>query len=421
MNDLPEVVITGMGMVSPIGIGKEAFGESLAAGRSGVGPITQFAADSFPVPFGAEIKEFEAKKYVKPRKSIKVMGREIQTAFAAAAIAMDDAGLPQGEYDPDRTGAVLGTETLCTSYDDLEDVFRGCLVDGEFHFERWGEQAMSKIYPLWMLKYLPNMPACHFAIAYDTRGPNNSISLGEVSSLLALIEGVEIIRRGAADVMIVGGSSSRVNPTDLMWRGDELMSHRLDDPAGASRPFDAGRDGMVIGEGAGVFVIERKDHALRRNANLLGRIIGGASAFLPPHDGYVITSDVIRRAIAQSLEKTGFAPADIGHVNAHGLSTVDDDRHEAQAIHDVLGDVPVTAPKSFFGNLGAGGGAVEMAASVLSLADGRVPFTLNYATPDPHCPVNVIHGEPLATDKRTALLVNYSNTGQAAAVVLAAE
>jgi 3-oxoacyl-[acyl-carrier-protein] synthase II len=421
MNHLPEVVITGMGVVSPIGIGKEAFRASLQAGRSGVGPITQFATSNFPVPMGAEIKEFEAKKYVKPRKSIKIMGREIQTAFAAASIAMDDAGLSQGDYDPDRTGAVLGTETLCTTYDDLEDVYRGCMTDGEFDFERWGEQAMSNIQPLWMLKYLPNMPACHFAIAYDARGPNNSISLGDVSSLLAVIEGVEIIRRGAADVMIVGGSSSRVNPTDMMWRGDIKMSHRLDDPAGASRPFDAHRDGMVIGEGAGAFVIERREHAQRRNANILSRVVGGASAFLPPNNGYVINPVAIQRAIVQTLEKAGLTAADVGHVNAHGLSTVKDDRNEAQAIHEVLGDVPVTAPKSFFGNLGASGGAVEMAASVLSLADGQVPFTLNYTTPDPHCPVNVIHGEPLASDKRTAVLVNYSGTGQAAAVVLVAE
>jgi 3-oxoacyl-[acyl-carrier-protein] synthase II len=349
------------------------------------------------------------------------MGREIQAAFAAAGLAMSDAGLDQAALDPDRTGVVFGTETMCSEYGDVEDAFRSCLVDGEFHFERWGENALSQIYPLWMLKYLPNMPACHVAIAYDARGPNNSIALGDASSLLAIIEGVEIIRRGSADRLIVGGSSSRVNLTDILWRGDSRLSHRIDQPEAASRPFDANRDGMVLGEGAAAFVLERADLAGQRQADVQARISGWASTFEPPCPRYVPTSGAIGRAIVGALQAAGWRAADVGHVNAHGLSTREDDQREAEAICEVLRDVPVTALKSYFGNLGAGGGAVELAASVLAFSRGQIPVTLNYNQPDPQCPINVVRGQPQRIDRPTAVVLNHSGTGQAAAIVLAAE
>jgi 3-oxoacyl-[acyl-carrier-protein] synthase II len=259
------------------------------------------------------------------------------------------------------------------------------------------------------------------AIAYDARGPNNSIALGEASSLLAVIEGVEIIRRGSADLVIVGGSSSRVNLTDMLWRGAARLSRRVDQPEAASRPFDADRDGMVVGEGAAAFVLERRDRAEQRQANILARVAGWATAFKPPQDDYVATSEAIGRAIVDALGAAGLQPADIGHVNAHGLSTIEDDQCEARAIRETMGDVPVTAPKSFFGNLGAGSGAVEMAASVLAFADGQVPFTLNFAKPDPACPIQVIREQPLVSDKQTAVVMSHSGTGQTATVVLAAE
>ena len=420
MTQLPDVVITGVGVVSPIGIGKEAFRESLRSGRSGVGPITRFDASRLPVAMGAEIREFDGKQYVQPRKSLKVMGREIQTAFAAASLAMADARLNKEALEPDRTGVVFGSESISGEFSDVEDVYRSCLVDGEFDFRRWGEQAMVQIYPLWMLKYLPNMPACHVAIAYDARGPNNSIVLGEASSLLAVMEGVEIIRRGSADLMIVGGSSSRLNLADILWRGDSHLSHRLDAPAAASRPFDADRDGMVIGEGAAVFVIERRQRAEQRQAEILAGIAGWASTFEPPRGGYRATSGAIRRAIVEALRQADLAarrhrPCQRPRAEHHRRRSPRGGGHPADprrcARH---------APKSFFGNLGAGGGAVEMVASVLSFADRQVPFTLNYAKHDPACPINVIRDQPLASDKPTALLLNHSGTGQAAALVLTA-
>jgi len=374
-----------------------------------------------PVPITAEIRDFEPKQYVRPRKSLKVMGREIQTGFAAAAMALEQAGLERGDVDPDRLGVVLGSEKMFSHYSEMEDVFRQCIVDGEFHWERWGEAAMSQIFPLWMLKYLPNMAACHIAIAYDGRGPNNTMALGEVSSLLAVMEGAEIIRRGGADVMVVGGTSSRVNVTDMLWRGDIRSSHRVDNPEAASRPFDANRDGLVVGEGAAAFVLERRQYAQQRGVEVLAHVTGWGSVFERPLPDCVIHPNAVRRAITSALDHAELQPADVGHVNAHGLSTIGDDRSEAEAIRDTLGDVPVTAPKSYFGNFGAGGGAVEMAVSLVSFADKQIAPTLNYEQPDPECPVNVVHGEPLGSDKSTALVLNHSGTGQAAAVVLAAD
>jgi len=419
MVQVPEVVITGVGLASPIGIGKKEFSASLREGRSGVRPITLFETRNLPVRFGAEVRDFQAKQYVKPRKSLKVMGREIQLAFAAASLAIEDADLERAAVNPERLGAVFGTEMMCSEFADLEDVYRSCIVDGEFCFDLWGNRAMSHIFPLWMLKYLPNMAACHIGIAHDARGPNNSIAQGEVSSLLAISEGVSIIQRGQADAMIVGGTGSRANLPDMLWRGDEHLSHRSEDPAAASRPFDAARDGTVNGEGAGAFVIENQAHAQARGAAVFARVLGFSSRFEPTLNGRPTRGSAIRDAVEQALRASGLEAADVGHVNAHGLSTIEEDVIEAGAIRQALGDVPVTAPKSFFGNLGAGGGAVETAASVASFAEGKVPVTLNYEQPDPQCPVNVVHGEPLETDRQIAVLLNQSRTGQAAAVVLA--
>jgi 3-oxoacyl-[acyl-carrier-protein] synthase II len=218
--------------------------------------------------------------------------------------------------------------------------------------------------------------------------------------------------------MIAGGQGSRVNLTRIMYRGDTYWSHRNDEPQRACRPFDAQRDGTVIGEGAGAFVLESRRHAESRGANILASVRGFGRSFglIPGH--HTAGTDGFRRAMEGALVSAGLGPADIGHINAHGSGMIEADRLEAQAIRDCLGDVPVTAPKSYFGCLGAGTGAVEMAASVLAIATGTVPATLNYEFPDPTCPVNVVHGQPRSLDKRTALVLNQSETGQTAAVVL---
>ncbi|MGH7192001.1 MAG: beta-ketoacyl synthase N-terminal-like domain-containing protein, partial [Candidatus Saccharimonadales bacterium] len=196
------------------------------------------------------------------------------------------------------------------------------------------------------------------------------------------------------------------------------VSRREDDASNVSRPFDAHRDGFVNGEGAGALVLENRRHAEARGANILARVAGSGGSFEPGANGKPVQGDATRRAISGALRSSGLAASDLGHVNAHGLSTVADDRAEAQAIRALLGDVPVTAPKSFFGNLGAGTGAVELAVSVLALDAGEVPVTLNYDQPDPACPVNVIHGKPLTGGPPAALILNQSLMGQSVAVII---
>ena len=213
-------------------------------------------ASDLPVPFGGEVADFDPKQYVRPRKSLKVMNRDIQLAFVAADLACADGGIRERRIDPERLGVLFGADMMACDLEELTNAYRACMVDGRFDFSRWGPAAMAEIFPLWMLKYLPNMPACHVGIAQDARGPNNTIVSGEVSSLAAVAEAVGVLERGQADVMIVGGSSSRIHPTVWACSRDLPLSRRSDDPAAACRPFDARRDGMVYGEGAAAFLLE---------------------------------------------------------------------------------------------------------------------------------------------------------------------
>ncbi len=293
-----EIVITGAGVVSPIGIGQEAFWASLIEGRSGVRKLT-VCADPDLVPFGGEVIDFDPKNYVRQRKSLKVMSRDIQLAFAAAEMACTQARHHENPINPERLGIVFGDDMIPCELSELVPAYRSCIIDGCFDYKRWGEASMAEIFPLWMLKYLPNMPACHIGIAQDARGPNNTLTLGDVSSLSAATEAVRVIERGAADAMIVGGAGSRIHPTMLFRGGLFELSRRSDDPAGASRPFDATRDGMVNGEGAGAFVFEGAEHARARGAAPLARILGYCAAFEPAANGRSLQGVAIRQAIRE--------------------------------------------------------------------------------------------------------------------------
>ncbi len=418
MNPSREVVITGVGVVSPIGIGRQAYWQSLVEGRSGVAPLTLFDGKSLPVSFGAELKDFDARQYVRPRKALKVMCREIQTAFSAAMLAVEDAELDPTRTVPERMGSVFGSQMLYGDVLELVDLYRGCMVEGQFCYDRFGEQFPSRLFPLYMLKHLPNMASCHVAIALDARGPNNTIVLGEVSGLLALIEASQVIRRGAADVMMVGAAGTRICLTSWMYRGDLNLSHRSDDPAGASRPFDAERDGMVNGEGAAALVLETREHAEQRGASILATVCGFGVSMDTGVEGAESRGAAIARSIQTALQAAGVRADQFSHVNAHGLSTVDDDVAEAAAIERLLGQVPVTALKSYFGNLDAAGGLVELIGSLLALVQHRVPHTLNYHTPDSRCPIRIVHDEPLPTSESYVLKLSQSGTGQTAAVVV---
>lgn len=415
-----EVVITGMGIVSPIGVGREAVWNSIQSRTSGVRPLPHLASAGWLAPFGGDVANFDPRELIQPRKSIKVMSRDIQLASAAAELAWQDSCLSQATLNPDRFGVLGAAGIMYCELEELRVPFVEWLKQEDFDIHRWSRKAMGELYPLWMLKYLPNMPACHIGIRYDARGPNNTIAEGDVSSLLALIEAADVIRRDHADVMIVGGTGSRINISDLMWhRGARLACNGQLPPPAVCRPFDAARSGHVNGEGAAQIVIEDREHAERRGARIIARIAGAATRCEPAAVGMEPTGDAIARAIRAALAAAGADPGAIGHVNAHGNSTREDDPIEARAIRATLGDVPVTAPKSFFGNLGEGSGMVELAVSLLAMTHGVVPPTLNYETPAADCPVNVV--TQMEPARRPAFVkLNHNATGQAAAVVVTA-
>ncbi len=414
-----EVVITGLGIVSPIGVGRDAVWDAIVTRRSGIRLQPQLAAAGWIAPYGADVADFDPKELIQPRKSIKVMSRDIQLASAAAELAWRDAGLSEVTLDPDRFGVVGAAGVMYCDLEELRGPFQEWIKQEDFDIHRWSRNAMGELYPLWMLKYLPNMPACHIGIRYDARGPNNTIAEGDVSSLLALGEGADVIRRELADVMIVGGTGSRINLSDLMWhRGARLACNGKADPAQLCRPFDAERSGMVCGEGAAQLVLESREFAERRGATVLARVAAVCTRTESAAIAQQPTGDAICRALRAAITSARIAANDIGYVNAHGLSTREDDPSEARAIREVLGEIPVTAPKSYFGNLGQGSGMVELAISLLALKNGVIPPTLNYETPDPECPVHVAT-DLVPTNRHTFVKLNHNATGQAVAAVIA--
>lgn len=414
------IVITGIGIISPLGVEATAFWRSLLEGRSGVRPIRTFDPAGLPVRFAGEIADFDARDYVdkKDRRGLKVMARTIQLAVAGAQRALEHGKVDKSKLEPTRFGVEFGAGLIATELPDLVEA--ACLSancqPGRVDLEKWGEQGLPAIQPLWMLKYLPNMLACHVSILHDARGPNNSVTAGDAAGLLALGEAFRILERDQADFFLVGGAESKLNPLSMVRQClFEHLSYRNEEPEKACRPFDRNRDGLVLGEGAAVFAVEELEHARRRGAHIYGEIVGFGAAF-DPH----LKGDGLTRAIRAALHEAGVGPEDIDHINAHGLSTRESDAWEARCLHAVFGTetVPVFGVKSYVGNLGAGGSTLELAASLLALNEGVVPPTLNYEQADPDCPVSVLSGAARAVTRPYVLKVSFTQQGQCAAMVV---
>lgn len=424
--DGSRVVITGVGVVSPIGIGKDHFWDSLKNNRSGIDYLTSFDTDELPSPFAAEVRDFDPSRLLRDRKFIKVMSRDMQLGVASANLAMQDTGLSDGDIDPYRLGVVYGAGRMTTHPSELAAAVDASREeDNSFSVTRWGEGGMGRVAPLWLLRQLPNMPACHISIDHNARGPNNTITCRDASALLALSEAVRVIEANRADVMIVGACSSNIHPVDIAkFHRFEGLSRRNDDPSRACRPFDFERDGAVVGEGAATFVVESYEHARRRGADIYAEVLGvGAGCDGSGYPNESIGLGLVR-AIEATIRRAGIRPSELGHVNAQGKSTQPDDIVESRAYYRALGDsihkLPVTAMKSFVGHFDAGAGAVELAGTLLSLKHGEVPATLNYEIPDPRCRLKVVQEGPQRLSTRTALTVNRTAIGQSAAAVLRA-
>jgi len=409
------VVITGMGVVCPLGLSLEDLWTGLIEGRSGVGSLESFPSSGLPLHHAAEARAFtgdidnfgpldgERKKAI--RKGLKVMCRESQMAVAAAQRALHHSGLfaaqpPAGGVQPERFGCVFGSDYMLTLPEDFTASVAKCRgADGAFAFDRWASDGMPQLTPLWLLKYLPNMPASHIAIYNDLRGPSNSLTLREASGHLALGEATNTIQRGAADIMVVGATGTRVHPmktvhalqSEQVALEETLDAAAVTDPTRWSRPFDRLRKGMVLGEGAAVLILEELEHARARGAEIHGEVLGHAARNAGSAGGVGLKQRALMLAMQRAVSMAGIEAADLSHIHAHGASTVVGDREEAAALHEVLGPaaatIPTVAAKSHFGNLGGGSGLVECIASLLAIRQGELFPLLNFEEPDPDCQV----------------------------------
>lgn len=427
-----DVVITGIGIVSPLGIGRDAFWSSIAEGRSGIKKSTLISYVPTPGCIGGEVSDFNdettKKQHLKSlRKSLKVMCREIQMGVAAALQAMEDAGLAPGAVAPDRIGVDFGANLMSSP----PDVLIGAAVKSisersgqpAFDFDQWGGSGMTGMEPLWLLRYLPNMPGCHIGIAVDARGPNNSITQDEASGGLAIGEAANNIRRSRADVMITGVTGTRLHAVKSChnYNWDILA----DGPAETRvRPFDAHRTGEALSEASCALILEAREHAEARGAKILGTILGCGASTVADRDGTVHEATAVFNASTAALRNAGVSVEDLGHINASASGHPTRDSYEAAGIRRLLGDradaAPVTALKSYMGSTGSGAGLCEIAASLLAFQHGVIPKTLNFATPDPDQPLNVVHGEHLTTDNGLFLKTSVTRMGQASAVVIQA-
>jgi 3-oxoacyl-[acyl-carrier-protein] synthase II len=413
-------VITGLGILSPVGSDPAAFFAALKDRKSGVRRFTFADASALPCQIGGELPEFQPKKVVtnkEHQKAFRMMARTVQMGLVAATAAFRDAGLEVGKIDPDRAGVEFGAGMVASELDDLGRASRVSLAepDGPVSLGVWGEKGHKEVPPLWMLKYLPNMPSCHASITLDLRGPSNTHTQSDAASTLALAEAERIIVRDKAEVMVIGGTESKMNPLSQTRHNlFQQLSKRNDEPTRAHRPFDKDRDGSVLGEAAGSVILEELEHARKREAKIYAELMTVASGFDRPRNGAVMAK-VIRTA----LVRAGAKPDDVDHVNAQGLATERSDRWEARAIHDVFGSkTPVWAIKGNMGSSGAAAGAVELIGSVLALHRGELPPTLNCEHPDPECPIHVHADGVRPVAKPFAVSLNFTDKGQIGVAVL---
>lgn len=375
------VVVTGIGVVSALGLGKEAFFAGLIAGRSGVRSISRFDTTGYPVTIAAEVTAFEATDFL-DRKVARRMDRYAQYATAAALMARDDAAFTAGD-DPYAVGAVVGSGIggLDTFYEQT-----GVLI----------QRGPDRISPFFIPMMIPNMAAAHVSITLGLKGPVSATCTACAASAHALGDAFQVIRRGDATAMFAGGAEAAVGPVGMAsFAAMRALSTRNDEPERASRPFDRGRDGFVMGEGAAVLVLEEREHALRRGARIYAEFLGygmtgDAYHISEPDD----TGEPAARAMRRAMAMAGIGPEELGYVNAHGTSTPLGDAMETKAIRLALGGaadrVMVSSTKSMTGHCLGAAGALEAAASILALYEGKVPPTINLENPDPACDLDYV-------------------------------
>jgi 3-oxoacyl-[acyl-carrier-protein] synthase II len=404
------VVISGLGVISPIGNDLSTFWNNLIAGKSGVGPVTQFDASDFPTRIAAEVKNFDPLDYM-DRKEARRMDRFVQFAVAAARQALEHAGLDMNQVDANRVGVYIGSGI-------------GGLATWEEQYQVLLNRGPSRVSPFFIPMMISNMAAGQVSIITGAKGPNSTSVSACATGTNSIGDAFRIIQHGDADVMIAGGAEATIRP--LAFAGfcaARAMSTRNDEPEKASRPFDKDRDGFVMGEGAGVLILEELEHAKKRGANIIAEIVGyGMSG-----DAYHLTSpdpegEGAARAIARAIQDAGLKPEDIDYINAHGTSTDLNDKFETMAIKKAFGDhaykLAVSSNKSMIGHMLGAAGGVEAVATAMTLKEQIIPPTINYETADPECDLDYVPNEARRARVRAALSNSFGFGGHNATIAL---
>lgn len=403
------VVVTGLGCVTPIGIGKDAFWNSLISGVSGADYITKFDTTDYPTKIAAEVKNFNPDEFIDKKES-KRMDRYTQFAAAAAKMAIEDANLNLNEINNDQFGVVLGSGI--GGMDTLED-------QGTKHREK----GVKRVSPFFIPMMIANMAAGHVSMLYNAKGPNTTVVTACASSTNAVGEAFKIIQRGDAEIMITGGTEASITPLAMAgFCSMKAMSTNNDNPKKASRPFDLNRDGFVMGEGAGILILEDLDHAIKRGAKIYAEIVGyGMSA-----DAYHITAPApdgegAARSMNMALRDAKISYEQVDYINAHGTSTPYNDRFETMAIKNVFKEhakeLCVSSTKSMTGHLLGGAGAIEAIACIMSIQNNLVPPTINYETPDPDCDLDYVPNKAREREVNVALSNSLGFGGHNATII----
>ena len=428
------VVITGLGAITSLGLTVSDMWAGLCAGRCGIGQIRAFDPVGFRCKLAGEVPDYKIRQYVPKsrRKSVKLMSRDIELAIIAANEALTGSGLvtkginPESvNINPERMAINLGAGLISCDLVELAPAVAASVTDGKFDIHKWGKDGLELVTPLWLLKYLPNMLACHIGIIHDIQGPSNTITCAEASAHLAIGEAAQIIARGDAVYALAGGAEAKVNPIVMIRQC--LLKRAISDygsePDAACRPFDADAKGSVFGEGAGIVVLERIENAESRGAKIYAEVAGvGASNNINP--SYVHLEPNARGtqiAIEKALTDAKIEPKDLDMIIPHGTGEPGDDLAEAKAIEAALGEAAAktaTLPtKSMLSNTGAASGALDVIAAVCAMTAGRIPAAKNCDRKTDGCNLNIVK-QAQETNIKYALCCSYTYGGQTAAVVL---
>jgi 3-oxoacyl-[acyl-carrier-protein] synthase II len=427
------VVVTGLGVVTPIGVGLPAFTDSLRRGRSGVRRITAFDCSGFDTQIAASVPEaeFDPLAFVHPAKAVKLMNRASQFAVVAAGMARAHARLGPDAIDPFRLGVSLGAGGMGLLDGDLLESQARAVIGGleaadrpVFDVPAFAHSFRARTNPIAVLRALPTLAAAHMAIQHTARGPNGTVATACTAGTQAIGDALRLLRNGEADAMLAGGADAPINPMGVLGFGMlGTLSRRNEDPARASRPFERSRDGFVLGEGAAIAVLERESFARARGAPVLAEIAGYAASC----DAYRITDERpdaagAAAAVRGCLRDAGIDAAAVEYVNAHGTATPMNDRIETAVLKEVFrehaGRVPVSSTKSTLGHLLAAAGAVELAACVVCMNAGFLPPTINLDAPDPECDLDYVPHRAREARFDTALSNSFGFGGQNACLLI---